>query len=425
MVAEVDLALRQAELKHFSSLEELKDRLSKPPKSKMIRREGFKALGIVAKAVREHLRSHPRVILNNLHRDVERYNQKYGHFPQLRINEGEPTFTAVAQCGTYARANVWLMNMLFGADVEHGIITIPGHVAKTVKWGKETLVVDPVMPRAIPVDNYLSEILRAVHSDQSPAAVLAVGGGLRGHTNPKAYLEENTGLNDNEAIIASEFYNYGNQLIRANQPRKAIHWIRRALRFRDNHVFTWNNLAVAYDEIGKLRLAEKYYKKAMDASPNHVNSRVGLGLLHIRRKNIPAAREALASVTALKPDDALVKYFKAKIHQAKGEQQQALHLLRQVAMARFDSDWARHELGKQYLAMGRHEAIPELRKAAALNAYNASARHDLAKALVNAGRHKEAIPHLEKAIRLNPKAKRPRQLLRKIKLKLQRQGTQT
>lgn len=418
MVAAVHGALRKANLPHFKTLEELKSRLKDAPKSKKIRKEGLKALGIVARAVRTHLSERPDFRFDNLHEDFDRYSRTHGHIPQLRILGRGPGFASDTHCVSYARGIHLLLEELVGGDIEHGVISVPQHVAKTINWGNETLVMDPHMDHALAVDDYLAEILKGVHDTESVGHAIALGSGLVGHTNPQAYLHENVGLHDNEALTASEFGNHGVHLLRVNRIHDAIRWMRRSLQHRDNHVATLANLAWTYMEKGNLKLAEKYFGKALQKSPHFLNAHVGMGRVQIRRGRIDLALESAARAAALRPYDGLVHHLFAKIHQAQGKHEKALHLFRKSAMANIREYWAHYDLGMQYLKMGKKEAIGELRHCVALNPYFPDGHYQLARALARWKTDADAIPLLQRAIRLAPKSKRPRQMLKAIRAKM-------
>ncbi|KAH9946284.1 protein prenylyltransferase [Epithele typhae] len=94
---------------------------------------------------------------------------------------------------------------------------------------------------------------------------------------------------------------------------KAITFFQSALRADARHYNAWYGLGTCYMRMSKLRLAEYHFKRAAAIHPQNAVLLGCVGVVHERYGDYDKALELFNTAIALSPDNALVRYHRAKI----------------------------------------------------------------------------------------------------------------
>ncbi|TFK72166.1 TPR-like protein [Pluteus cervinus] len=94
---------------------------------------------------------------------------------------------------------------------------------------------------------------------------------------------------------------------------KAISFFQSALRADPRHYNAWYGLGTCYLRMSKIRLAEYHYRKALEIHPNNAVLLGCVGMAVERRGDRDAALSLFNKAVQIAPDNALVRYRRAKI----------------------------------------------------------------------------------------------------------------
>ncbi|EGO20998.1 hypothetical protein SERLADRAFT_452141 [Serpula lacrymans var. lacrymans S7.9] len=94
---------------------------------------------------------------------------------------------------------------------------------------------------------------------------------------------------------------------------KAIGFFQSALRTDPRHYNAWYGLGTCYLRMSKIRLAEYHYRKAVEIHPNNAVLLGCVGMAVERRGDKTVALSLFDQAVRLSPDNALVRYRRAKI----------------------------------------------------------------------------------------------------------------
>ncbi|KAG1754442.1 hypothetical protein EDB19DRAFT_1902589 [Suillus lakei] len=94
---------------------------------------------------------------------------------------------------------------------------------------------------------------------------------------------------------------------------KAIGFFQTALRADPRHYNAWYGLGTCYLRMSKIRLAEYHYRKALEIHPNNAVLLGCVGMAVERRGDKVAAHSLFDQAVRVAPDNALVRYRRAKI----------------------------------------------------------------------------------------------------------------
>jgi len=95
---------------------------------------------------------------------------------------------------------------------------------------------------------------------------------------------------------------------------KAINFFQSALRADPRHYNAWYGLGTCYLRMSKVRLAEYHYRKSVEIHPNNAVLLGCVGMAVERRGDRDAALALFDRAVDLAPENALVRYRRAKIH---------------------------------------------------------------------------------------------------------------
>ena len=93
------------------------------------------------------------------------------------------------------------------------------------------------------------------------------------------------------------------------EPEEAISCFRRAVAFAPEMAEAWNNLGVAQDEFHLIENASRSYQKAIEIQPDYASAHFNLGVSLQKLKRFKAAEDHYNKVLAIKPDDEAARFM--------------------------------------------------------------------------------------------------------------------
>ncbi len=424
MVSLADAELQNAKLGGIRNVEDLRRRISQPPKSTRHFREGLKAVGIVARAVAGYLYDHPGEEFRTISEGVRRFQRQWGHLPQVQLKAGSERFSVWMNCVSRGRAIARWLDHVLGEGNQVAVAMAPYHVAKVLHWGGEALVVDPVFGKPMPTEEYKQALIRAARNYRSPYHSLAQSTRLVGHTRLEDHVGQQVRIVGNEAIQSCEYNSVGIAHSTNNREKTALVWYRKAARTNPEDHHPVNNIGTAYYKLGRLGQAERYVAKAVGMVPTDSFIHANLATVYARRKKFDQAMHHAREALKLNPEETHAHEAMGHVLGAQGKTKSAIDAFEKALFWDQDNYGAHNGLAEQCLKQGRWaRAIDHLQCATDLNAKYDEAYHNLGIAYAKAGQLDEAQRAFQTAARLNPTRKATKTRLKKIRSKNKRPQT--
>lgn len=133
---------------------------------------------------------------------------------------------------------------------------------------------------------------------------------------------------------------------------KAISFFQRALRADPRHYNAWYGLGTCYLRMSKIRLAEYHYRKALEIHPRNAVLLGCVGMTVERREDKAAAHSLFDQAVRLAPDNALVRYRRAKILISMKRYKEAAEDLHKLRDSSPEESNVVFQLAKVYRLMG-------------------------------------------------------------------------
>ncbi|KAF7967653.1 hypothetical protein HWV62_33571 [Athelia sp. TMB] len=141
---------------------------------------------------------------------------------------------------------------------------------------------------------------------------------------------------------------------------KAINFFQTALRADPRHYNAWYGLGTCYLRMSKIRLAEYHYRKAVEIHPNNAVLLGCVGMAVERRGDRDAALALFDRAERLAPDNALVRYRRAKILISMKRYQLAIRDLEILRDSSPDESNVVFQLAKVYRLVGNEVKSAQL-----------------------------------------------------------------
>lgn len=137
-----------------------------------------------------------------------------------------------------------------------------------------------------------------------------------------------------------------------DDPSKAIHFFQSALRVDPRHYNAWYGLGSCYLRQSRLRLAEYHYRRALEIHPNNAILLGCVGIVLERRNECDEAMVIFDRAIQLSPDNALVRYRRAKLFISTKRYTAAIHDLEQLYQRTPNESNVVFQLAKAYRLIG-------------------------------------------------------------------------
>ncbi|KAJ4488005.1 hypothetical protein J3R30DRAFT_3432763 [Lentinula aciculospora] len=133
---------------------------------------------------------------------------------------------------------------------------------------------------------------------------------------------------------------------------KAVTFFQTALRVDSRHYNAWYGLGTCYLRMSKLRLAEYHFRKAVEIHPDNAVLLGCVGMVAERRGDREGARGLFDKAVGLSPDNALVRYRRAKILISAKEYKAAIKDLEHLRNSSPEESNVVFQLAKVYRLVG-------------------------------------------------------------------------
>ena len=164
-----------------------------------------------------------------------------------------------------------------------------------------------------------------------------------------------------------------------------------------------NNLGTACRELGEIKNAVDYYKKAIEIDPNNANSYYNIGAIHYDAKKYNEAKSYLEKTVELQPNFALPYFVLGNLHADLKDYENAISNYNKAIKINKNLPGAYNNLGLVYRNINNFEnAISSYENAIAIKRDHVNAHHNLALVLKDVGKFESAIQAHEKAIKYEP-----------------------
>ena len=181
------------------------------------------------------------------------------------------------------------------------------------------------------------------------------------------------------------------------------------VRKSPNKVRGHHNMAVAYQELGRLDKAIVEYKTALSLKPDDADAHMNLGLGYQDLGRVDEARQEFKTALALKPDDADFHNHVGTVFQKQGHLEEAMQEYKTAVALKSDFAEAHNNLGLVYQKQGHlEEAMQEYKTAMALKPDYADPHNNLGVVYQKLRRPDDAIREYKAALALEPDDAEPR-----------------
>lgn len=166
---------------------------------------------------------------------------------------------------------------------------------------------------------------------------------------------------------------------------------------------TLTNIGSEFILRGNLQEAVKYYRQAIQISPDYAEAHANLAVVLESENRFEEAAIHYRRVVQLRPDDTEVHYKLGKILSAQGKSEEAAGEYEIVLEAEPNSFEAHYNLGNILKSHGElDKAVSHYYKALTVKSDDADTHNNLANALRQQGKTDDAISHYLLAIRIKP-----------------------
>ena len=166
---------------------------------------------------------------------------------------------------------------------------------------------------------------------------------------------------------------------------------------------TLTNIGSEFILRGNLQEAVKYYRQAIQISPDYAEAHANLAVVLESENRFEEAAIHYRRVVQLRPDDTEVHYKLGKILSAQGKSEEAAGEYEIVLEAEPNSFEAHYNLGNILKSRGElDKAVSHYYKALTVKSDDADTHNNLANALRQQGKTDDAISHYLLAIRIKP-----------------------
>jgi len=176
-----------------------------------------------------------------------------------------------------------------------------------------------------------------------------------------------------------------------------------AIDMAPKNVIILNNLGTACKELGELKNAIGYYKKAIQIDPNNANAHYNLGAAHYDLKQLKEAKSYLQKAIELQPGFAIPFFVLGNTYADLKEYENAINNYQKAIEINYNLAGAHNNLGLVFRTLNDFKnAINCYKKAIEIKNDHAGAHHNLALAFKESGKFNKAIKSHEMAIKYEP-----------------------
>jgi len=221
-----------------------------------------------------------------------------------------------------------------------------------------------------------------------------------GHTLNMIYIGKDEYISDVNLDNIVPFSQYVDEYQKLSTLPLSIYSLSRPSEEED--AATFNNVAIFYKNLGKLKKAERLYKKAIKINQNYPEAHNNLGSLLVSLERPKEAEKEFREAVRISPKYAEahnnlghLMFISRRYEEAEKEFREAIRINPTYAEPH-------NNLGSVMFNLKRYEeAEKELREAIRINPNYAEAHNNLGRLLVNLGRLDEAEKEFKEAVKIN------------------------
>ena len=189
----------------------------------------------------------------------------------------------------------------------------------------------------------------------------------------------------------------------------AIGYWDKALSLEPGNVDIGIARAIALSENGDQDVATSSLQQIVKTHPDLAVAHFNLGTVYANQKSFRQAADEYREASRLGPSDPEARFALAKCLVFLAEYSEAIPILKAYLPSHAKAFEPHYLLGLSYRGLEQYpQAEEQLRAAAAIEPDHADLQYNLGLVILRSGRAKEAVPHLQKAIQLDPAAEGPR-----------------
>ena len=167
--------------------------------------------------------------------------------------------------------------------------------------------------------------------------------------------------------------------------------------------------AIALSENGDQNAAISSLQQIVKTHPDLAVAHFNLGTVYANQKSFRQAGDEYREAARLNPADPQARFSLAKCLAFLGDYAEAIPILKPYVLNHPKAFEPHYLLGLSYRGLDQYpQAEEQLRTAAAIEPDHSDLQFNLGLVILRSGRAKEAVPHLQKAIQLDPAAEGPR-----------------
>ena len=192
--------------------------------------------------------------------------------------------------------------------------------------------------------------------------------------------------------------------LQASYWKNSVTLFSRALATTQNNYVAYNNLGLAYDDLGRSTEAMEDYTQAIRIKPDYAEAHTNLGIVYSKLGRYQDAIAAYEQAIRIKPDCTDAYYNLGVAYDDKlGLHQKAIDAYKQAIRIKPDYAEANYGLGFAYGSLGRGtEAIDAYKQAIKIKPDYAKAYYGLGTVYGSLGRYQDAIDAFKQAVRIKP-----------------------
>ena len=221
------------------------------------------------------------------------------------------------------------------------------------------------------------------------------------------YWKDSLSLYEHSAAVTKNNYvmhnNSGEIYRTSDHPDKAMEHFRRALEINPSYVKAYNNIGCLLGDNGLFAEAATAFEQAIAIEPGYIRARTNYGIVLAKQGLYDKAIEQFTVILLMVPDDseALNNLWQTGIKGNKPSE--VLKIITVLQQTSPDNAELCYRAGVLYgMQQQTDEAIPQLEKAVKLNPDHAAARGALGRLLFQKGRFRESAAQYDISARLDP-----------------------
>lgn len=196
---------------------------------------------------------------------------------------------------------------------------------------------------------------------------------------------------------------------------KAQALYQKAIKVDSTYFDAHYNLGNTYKALGKEEEAVASYKKTVGLSPKYTKAYYNMGITYAQMGRKEEAILSYEEAIKLEPENAILYNNLGTVYSAMNHADKALAYYKEAVKINPNYEKAYNNLGNAYMVLRKkEEAITSYKKAIELNPTFAAAYYNMGNAYLKIGRKKDAIHSYKKALEVNPNDVRARDQLMRI-----------